>query len=410
MTVPVYLNHLGIVCALGSGKSEVRAALLSDDHDAEPDVMNGGMPDAMNGGVVASEGYADTLQYVGRVATELVDIATLPASLQSRNNALLLTALAEIREPVMTAIQRFGSHRVAVILGTSTSGIGESEQAIAEYERQGALPAEFHLQQQEMASSAQALAVDLGITGPAYVISTACSSSAKALISAGRLLRAGLCDAVIAGGADSLCRFTVAGFSALEAVSAAHCNPFSANRCGINIGEAAALFLLTLEPGPVRLAGWGESSDAHHISAPEPEGRGAVIAMKQALASADVQPGEIDYINLHGTATRQNDAMESRAVHAIFGAEVFASSSKPLTGHTLGAAGALEAAFSWLLLQDNPEGCLPLQRWDGVADPSLPALRLVSPGEKLGRHLRYVLSNSFAFGGSNVALLLAKAG
>jgi 3-oxoacyl-[acyl-carrier-protein] synthase-1 len=249
----------------------------------------------------------------------------------------------------------------------------------------------------------------LGVAGPATVISTACSSSAKALASAARLLRAGLADAVITGGADSLCRFTVAGFTALESVSEARCNPMSINRRGINIGEGAALFLMTREPGPVRLSGWGESSDAHHISAPEPEGRGALAAMRAALERASVTPSEIDYVNLHGTATPLNDAMESRAVHALLGGSVPCSSTKPLTGHTLGAAGALEAAFCWLALHDNPRGRLPPHWWDGEADPALPALSLVKPGQELGRPLRAVLSNSFAFGGSNAALLLERA-
>jgi 3-oxoacyl-[acyl-carrier-protein] synthase-1 len=240
------------------------------------------------------------------------------------------------------------------------------------------------------------------------VISTACSSGAKALAAGARLLRAGLADAVIAGGADALSGFTIAGFSALESVSAERCNPLSANRRGINIGEGAALFVMSREPGPVRLAGWGETSDAHHMSAPEPTGRGAIDAMRQALARAGLAPNTIDYINLHGTATPHNDAMESLAVAEIFGLQVPVSSTKPLTGHALAAAGAIEAALAWHALVDNPGGRLPPHWWDGARDPALAPLRIAQPGETLGRPLRHVLSNSFAFGGSNASLVFAR--
>ncbi len=393
MNRPVFLNELGIVCAPALGKEAVREALFRDAPS----------------GVAPSDAFSDRTLYVGRVTAPLEDTDVLPPPLRSRNNALLLTALAEIRPAVDAAIARYGRERVGVVLGTSTSGIGESEVAMADFVAQGALPASFHLSQQELGSPAMALSGLLGLAGPAMVVSTACSSSAKALASAARLLRAGACDAVIAGGADSLCKFTVAGFSSLASVSEARCNPMSVHRRGINIGEGSALFLMTREPGPVRLAGWGESSDAHHISAPEPSGRGAVAAMKAALERAGIGPSEVDYVNLHGTATPQNDAMESRAVDALLGGSVAVSSTKPLTGHTLGAAGAIEAAFCWLALTDNETGRLPPHWWDGEPDPELPRLTLISPGQTLGRPLRYTLSNSFAFGGSNAALVLGRA-
>jgi len=222
-------------------------------------------------------------------------------------------------------------------------------------------------------------------------------------------LNAGLADAVIAGGADSLCSFTIAGFQSLEAVSPVRCNPFSVNRRGINIGEGAALFLMTRKPGPVRLAGAGESSDAHHMSAPDPTGRGALLAIAQALEHGRVSPHDIDYINLHGTGTVQNDAMESDAVSRLFGERTYCSSTKPVTGHALGAAGAIEAALCWLTLADNPERRLPPHWWDGEADPNLRPLHLVDPGQVASRPLRYALSQSFAFGGSNAALLFGAA-
>jgi 3-oxoacyl-[acyl-carrier-protein] synthase I len=389
--VRVYLNDLGIVCALGEGKAAVRGALFAFDAPlgvAISDAMTPGRPVA-----------------IGQVQSLLPDISEQPLPLHGRNNALLSAAFAQIRDAADQAIARYGAERVAVILGTSTSGIGEAEQALPQWQDSGTWPASFHYSQQEIGAPSRFLAHESGARGPAWTISTACSSSAKALASAARLLRAGIVDAVIAGGADSLCRFTIAGFTALESVSSARCNPFSRNRNGINIGEGAALFLMTREPGPVHLAGWGETSDAHHISAPEPQGIGAITAIQQALSRAGITGQQLDYVNLHGTATRQNDAMESLAVMAVFGGEVPVSSTKPLTGHTLGAAGAIEAGLCWLSMADNPGGLLPPHWWDGEADPELPPLRFVQPGEHAARPLRHVLSQSFAFGGSNAALL-----
>ena len=285
-----------------------------------------------------------------------------------------------------------------------------------QYLQDGSMPEAFHYAQQEMGSPAGMLAKELNISGPAYVHSSACSSSAKAFASAARLIGMGLCDAIICGGVDSLCAFTVAGFSALESVSTNLCNPLSANRNGINIGEGAALFLMSRASSlfnscssSVALCGWGESSDGHHMSAPDPAGGGARLAIKQALQRANLRPDQIDYINLHGTATLQNDAMEARVVDELFGGEVPVSSTKSLTGHALGAASAIEAALCWLAMQDdNPRGKLPPHRWDGQPDPALPLLNVVKPGYQLNRPLQWALSNSFAFGGSNAALLLGR--
>lgn len=389
----VFLNELGLICALGQGKASIAQRLFAQ----QP-----------SGVALNTSWFAERQLHLGAVTETLPSVAALPLSLQSRNNALLAAALAEIRPQVAMAMERYGATRIGIVLGTSTSGILEGELAMAERQKTGQFPAHFHYAQQELGSPAQALAQWLGIAGPAQVISTACSSSAKALASAARLLKAGLCDAVLAGGVDSLCGFTIAGFSALDSVSAARCNPMSRHRCGINIGEGAALFLMTREAGPVRLSGWGETSDAHHISAPEPSGQGAKTAIQQALTKAGLFPAAIDYVNLHGTATIQNDAMESRAVADIFGTTVPASSTKPLTGHTLGAAGAIEAAFAWLTLAQNPQNLLPPHWWDGVADPSLPVLNLVAPGTRLDQPAQHILSNSFAFGGSNACLILSR--
>jgi 3-oxoacyl-[acyl-carrier-protein] synthase-1 len=389
-----YLNDCAIVCALGSGREEVARRLL----------------DEARSGLRVLDTYSPGRPLpVGRVDAALPGVDHLPLPLRSRNNQLALAALAQLRPAAEAAIARYGAARVGVVIGTSTSGVSETEAALAARLADGALPAGFHYGQQEMGSPADLIARELGASGPAYVHSSACSSSAKALASAARLIRMGLCDAVVTGGVDTLCAFTVAGFSALESVSAAPCNPLGASRNGINLGEGAALFLMSREPAAVALCGWGESSDGHHMSAPDPAGGGARISMTEALRRAGIEAGDIDYINLHGTATVQNDAMESRAVADLFGGQLAVSSTKPFTGHTLGAAGAVEAAFCWLAMQDdNPGGKLPPHLWDGIPDPALPLLNVVRPGASLGRPLRWALSNSFAFGGSNATLVFGR--
>lgn len=392
----IYLNRLAMISPLGNTLEETQRRLLER----------------------AASGVAPTDLYspgrplpLGRIdsALSLPPSADLPWRARSRNNQLALAALNQIRPAVENALEQFGGERIGIVIGTSTSGIAEGETALREYVSSGTLPARFHYGQQELASPAATLAQTLGTTGPALVHSSACASSAKALASAARLLLMNSCDAVIAGGVDSLCAFTVAGFAALESVSATRCNPLSRNRDGINIGEGAVLFLMSRQPAAVALCGWGESSDGHHISSPDPAGVGARMAMERALSRAGIGAAQVDYINLHGTATRQNDAMEARVVHALFGDRVSVSSTKPFTGHGLGAAGAIEAGLCWLAMQDdNPTGKLPPHLWDGVADPDLPVLNLAEPGASLGHGLRCVMSNSFAFGGANATLVLRK--
>ena len=388
----VYLQELGLICSLGSGVNTVRQALM-DPTQAR--------------GLTPTDRYSPgRVLHVGEVTQALPELRHLPVPYQSRNNALAWAALAQIRTAVAVAIARYGADRVAIVVGTSTSGLPEGEAARAQFEQDHSWPDGFTYAQQELGNLAAYLAVDLGLTGIAHVISTACSSGAKALASGARLLNAGLADVVIAGGCDVLGAFTVAGFSALESVSPEVCNPLSQHRRGINLGEGVALFLMGREPGPVQLVGWGETSDAHHMSAPHPAGLGAIRSMRAALERAGLAPDAIDYLNLHGTGTPHNDAMESLAVAEVLGREVPVSSTKPLTGHTLAAAGALEAAFAWLTLVDNPQGLLPPHWWDGQPDPALPALSVVRPGDRLGRAPRYVMSNSFAFGGNNATLIL----
>ena len=394
-----YLNALGVICSLGRNKDEVARHLFAGDCS----------------GMRSEAGWVPERSLpVGAVRGELVAIPAELARQHTRNNQLLLEAALQIRQDIDQAIQTYGRDRIGIVLGTSTSGIEEASQGLAHYIREQQFPPQYDYQQQELGAPATFLADWLQLSGPAYVISTACTSSARALMSAQRLLDLGVCDAVLCGGVDSLCKLTLNGFSALEAVSEQRCNPFSVNRNGINIGEAAVLFLMTRcanEQPTLALLGGGASSDAHHISAPEPSGRGARQAMHKALDRAGLQPGQISYLNLHGTATQHNDAMESQAVASLFPAGVPCSSTKPLTGHTLGAAGALEAAFCWLSLgADNPGRVLPPHLWDGQPDPGLPALQWVTPTDRLASiGPRYLMSNSFAFGGNNVSLIIGDA-
>ena len=384
-----YLNALGVTCALGRGHYEVSRNLFAGDCT----------------GMRAESGWVPgRVLPVGSVQGQLPAIPPALRQQSSRNNQLLLDAALQIEGDLRQAVLTYGAARVAIVLGTSTSGIDEASRGIAHYLRDQQFPGDYDYRQQALSAPADFLADWLHVSGPAYVISTACTSSARALMSARRLLDLGVCDAVVCGGVDSLCKLTLNGFTALEAVSNERCNPFSLNRDGINIGEAAVLFLMSREAAPIALLGSGASCDAHHISAPEPSGKGALLAMRKALASAQLSPGQIGYLNLHGTATLHNDAMESLAVASLFPGGVACSSTKPMTGHTLGAAGALEAAFCWLSLTHR---LLPPHVWDGHPDPALPALQWVRSGDSLKKTC--LMSNSFAFGGNNVSLIIAEA-
>jgi 3-oxoacyl-[acyl-carrier-protein] synthase-1 len=367
--------------------------------------------------------YAQTLPgsklkpLVGMVSGPLPAIPRSLARFDCRNNALLLAAYLQIADVVQREISRWHKQRVGIVIGSSTSGIAATEDALRAYQMHGQLPDSYHYNQHEMGSAAQFLASMLDLHGPAYTISTACSSSAKAFASGRNLLTSGLCDAVLVGGVDTLCLLTLSGFISLEAMSSGICNPMSRNRDGINIGEGAALFLLTREHGGIALLGVGESSDAHHITAPEPTGRGAESAMRKALADAKLLPQDIAYVNLHGTATPHNDAMESLAINRVFGPNIPCSSTKPLVGHTLGAAGAIEVGFCWLILSQPPtQRLLPPHRWDGQIDDSLPPISLISVDapqyacsavtQNAAQNRCALLSNSFAFGGSNCSVII----
>lgn len=390
----IYLHKPGMLCSLGMETGEIAENLLQPHKDYLT------YTDAFSPG--------KTLP-VGMITGALPDIALLDIKWRSRNNQILLAAFEQIRDQFDVLVQHVPKHRIGIVLGSSTSGIAGGEVAISALQASGKLPASYHYKQQEIGAPSEFLAAYLGVNGPAQTISTACSSGAKALASAKRLIEAGVCDSVLCGGVDSLCRLTVNGFMALDSISDSACKPFKVQRNGINIGEGACLFIMSREPGTISLCGVGETSDAYHISAPEPQGSGARQAMLDALQTAKLEPEDIQYINLHGTATLQNDQMESFAVNSVFGERIRCSSTKALTGHTLGAAGALEAGFCWLTLnQSSDRVLLPPQMGEGDIDPELKQISLVNKNEIFNAPLRHVLSNSFAFGGNNVSLVLGK--
>jgi 3-oxoacyl-[acyl-carrier-protein] synthase-1 len=345
----------------------------------------------------------------GMVRGDLPEIPPDLARHACRNNQLALAALAQIRADIESAVSRYGAERIGVVAGSSTAGIASAEQALREHLETGRLPPSFDLVQLEFGGLAEFIALVTGAAGPSVALSTACSAGAKALVSARTLLELDVCDAVIAGAVDSLCRLTANGFDALQVVADGLTNPMSRNRRGLTIGEGAALFLVTREPAAIQLLGAGESSDAHHMSAPDPEGRGAENCMRLALRDAGIGPEDIAYLNLHGTGTDQNDAMESAAVDRVFGPGLPCSSTKPLVGHTLGASGAIEIGFCWLVLSRREGGrlALPPHRWDGQPDPSLAPLALAPVGARVDREgPAALMSSSFGFGGSNCAVIV----
>jgi len=394
---PLWLSHFTATSSIGRGLDQTLAAL----RQCRPGLAR------------CAFDTVDLATFIGEVAG--VDAVQLPAHLADydcRNNRLALLGLTQdgFAEAVRAAIANYGAQRVGVFLGTSTSGILQTELA---YRRRapvtGALPADFiYRTTHNTFSVADFTRHYFGLTGPAVVVSSACSSSAKVFGSARRMLAAGLIDAAVVGGVDSLCLTTLYGFSSLGLTSARACRPFDAQRDGISIGEAAAFALLEhspeqLDADAVLLLGVGESSDAYHMSSPHPDGLGARMAMQGALKMAGLKSSEIDYIHLHGTATQSNDAAEAKAVRSVFGSDTPCSSTKGATGHTLGAAGGVGAVICALGLQ---HGLLPAGLNTRQLDPTLGLDYLLGNRE---RPVARTLSNSFGFGGTNCSLVLARA-
>jgi 3-oxoacyl-[acyl-carrier-protein] synthase-1 len=352
--------------------------------------------------------------YIGRVdGLEDFSLSNELERFDCRNNRLAWLGLQQdgFMVAVAEAKQRYGAQRIAVVMGTSTSGILETEHAYRARDPQtGALPSWYTSRYRfthNMFSLGYFVRTCLGLHGPAMVISTACSSSAKVFATAARLIQSGVCDAAIVGGVDSLCLTTLHGFSALQLLSTNPCRPCDEDRDGLSLGEAAGYALLESSErvsrrGAVALLGYGESTDGYHMSHPHPEGIGATRAIHDSLARAGLRPEDIEYINLHGTATRANDSVEDKAIYGIFGARPACSSTKGWTGHTLGAAGITEAIISTLCLA---HGLIPGTLNCRRVDPSLRSRIL--RGNQTGSFAR-VVSNIFGFGGNNCCLVLGR--
>jgi 3-oxoacyl-[acyl-carrier-protein] synthase-1 len=354
----------------------------------------------------------DLETYVAKV--EALDAYRVRVDLSAydcRNNRLAQLCLEQdgFEDAIVAAKNKYGSKRIGVFLGTSTSGILQTELAYRHLDPQtGALPPDFHYAETQNSNSlAGFVSYYLGLTGPSFVVSSACSSSAKVFANAVRMMAAGVCDAAVVGGVDSLCLSTLYGFNSLGLVSRLPCRPYDTERDGISVGEGAGFVLIeraTAEntANAMFLLGVGESSDAYHMSTPHPEGLGAKMAMQRALDSAGLQASDIDYINLHGTATKSNDASEGKAVTDVFGNNVACSSTKGWTGHLLGAAGITEAIISMLAVE---HGFVPGSVNTQHLDPAISIdYRIENGAGKINR----VLSNSFGFGGSNCSLVLGR--
>lgn len=348
--------------------------------------------------------------FVGRI--DAVDGVRLPpdlAAFDCRNNRLAELALAQdgFLNHVAAAIARHGRRRIGLVLGTSTSGIASGEQAFRHRDAEGRLPSNFDFgRTQELVSLADFVRARLGVEGPAYVISTACASSTKAFVDGARLIAAGLCDAVVVGGVDTLCDTSLRGFQALQLLAPEPCTPNDADRKGISIGEAGAFALLERPRSETarmpHLVGSGESSDAHHMSTPHPEGVGARLAMEAALRTAGLTPADIDYVNMHGTGSLVNDRVEDLAISRSLGTQVPCSSTKGWTGHTLGAAGGVEAVIALLCLtQGFVAGHLRLD----CPDPTFTCALQERTQERAVSH---VLTNNFGFGGNNCCLVFSR--
>lgn len=392
---PLSVRAYTATTALGVGKAALLQGLRESRSGLRPNDFGENAEQRLN-------------TWIGRV--DGIEQLQLPAALADwdcRNNRLAWLGLNAdgFLEAALAARERHGAHRVAVIVGTSTSSIGDTELAYAQLDADGMFPPRMRHSELHTAHSLGLFVQRaLGVTGPCETVSTACSSSAKVFASAERLMRLGLIDAAVVGGVDTLCGSVLFGFNSLELVSGEPCRPFDAERKGISLGEAAGFALLEKADGSAdpQLLGYGEASDAHHMSTPHPEGVGAERALNDALARAGLDCEAIDYINLHGTASSKNDEVEAALVARRFPAHVHASSTKGFTGHTLGAAGIVEAAVCLLALE---HGLMPGTVNSRTPDPVCgPQIRF----EPAQGEVRHALSNSFGFGGNNCALIFGR--
>jgi 3-oxoacyl-[acyl-carrier-protein] synthase-1 len=387
----VYLSAPGLVCCAGLNGNELYESCLT----------------GYQGGLAAHELSGCYGKFpVGLIREELPEAAFSQSSKYSgsaRIFRIVNAALEQLRPAVEKAVSKYGPEKTGICYGSCDNGSEASLMAHNALFENNAFPEDYSLRFQSASFPAQIISGKFGITGPVFTVATACASGASAIMRGAELIRSGFCGAVIAGGADIVSRTVFSGFRALEAVSDSLSNPFSKNRKGINLGEGAAFFLLdSQEISAVELLGAGESADAFHMTSPGPDGAGPASAMKAALLDSGIKSKQIDYVNLHGTGTELNDRAEGLAMKAVFDTAPPASSTKPITGHTLGAAGALETAICWMVLTEKRG--LPVHCWDGVRDEEIPFL----PGGSCRQVPSICMSNSFAFGGCNVSLIMGR--
>lgn len=388
---PIYLHSPGVISAAGIGLNETAATLFSPTLKPLP------VYDHLIEGKHLPYG----------LVSEISPNPTMKEPFLVRTHQLIARCI-QTMQGIDELKNKYDPRRIAVVLGSSTSGMREIEEYCRYQTKKGVFPDGACVDALNLGEPARFCADLIGAEGPVYTVSNACAASAVSFAAAARLIHADMADAVVTGGIDGFALFTTLGFLSLGAVSEKQCQPFGADRNGINLGEGGALFVLSKEESPVQFAGSGETCDAYHASAPEPTGMQASAAMQKALSQAGLTPSDIDFVSAHGTATPLNDSMEAAAIYRVFGNTVPTASLKPLTGHTLGGAGALQAAYAWILLTMNPGGKLPVNHIECKLDPALAAADIVTAPRQLGRPLRAVMGNAFAFGGSNCALVFKR--
>ena len=388
------ITHYSVTSAAGTGLTALRKSLVTRQSGLRHNDFQG----------------CDLDTWIGRVPG-VEDIVLPPGTeqLQSRNNQLAWLGLQQdgLLDAIHTLSDRIGPHRIGVVMGTSTSSIGRTEEAYTQLEDSGLMRPEFRQPEvHNLHSPGIFVSAATGLKGPSLTISTAGSSSAKVFATATRWIKHGLVDAVLVGGVDSLCLSVLYGFNSLELISGEQCRPFDRDRGGINIGEAAGYALLIREDlapdAELQLAGYGESSDAHHMSHPHPEGKGAIYSIGRALERAATRPDEVEYVNLHGTASKANDKIETYALAEHFTDSTLVSSTKAWTGHTLGAAGILESVIAIDTLET---GLLPGTLNCHQADPEF---RFPVMTDNLEKTISCSMTNSFGFGGNNASLVFRR--
>jgi 3-oxoacyl-[acyl-carrier-protein] synthase I len=391
---PVFITAYTAVTACGFGTKALRDALLEQRCCLEPPRLI----------------QPDFQTFTGEISGPLPELSEALKGYNTRNARIALAGLdceeRRFRNAVQDAVARYGSSRVGVIIGTSTSGIYETELAYKNHVEHDVFPEKFDLKlQHAWLATAEYVKRELGLGGACYAISTACSTSGKAVAAGQRFIETGVCDAMVVGGVDSICHMTLYGFNCLELISERPCTPLDRNRDGISIGEGAGLLLLERErkqPGDAALIGYGESSDAYHMTAPHPEGEGSARAMQIALQMAGIEPNQLDYINLHATGTKLNDAAEMQAMATVFSPEIPCSGSKGITGHTLGAAGGIEAVITLIAMDAGfAPGTSGIREVDHAFSSRVLVENLEIPS------MRIAMSNNFGFGGNNVSLIFA---